>query len=93
MWIGGKYVSAVSGKTFKVINPANKEIVAEPPEGGIAEVNLAVEAAQKAWPVWRKKIQAERNKVLLQIADALKANVAVGFDLIIFAKTIWQSVL
>ncbi|HSW58338.1 MAG TPA: aldehyde dehydrogenase family protein [Dehalococcoidales bacterium] len=76
MWIGGQYVAAESGKTFKVYNPANEEVIAEPPEGGIAEVNKAVAAAQKAWPVWRKKTQAERSRVLLQIAEALKANVA-----------------
>jgi acyl-CoA reductase-like NAD-dependent aldehyde dehydrogenase len=74
MWIGGQYVAAESGKTFKVFNPANEEVIAEPPEGGIAEVNRAVEAAQKAWPIWRKKTQTERNKVLLQIAEAIKAN-------------------
>ncbi len=76
MWIGGKAVpNAASGQTYPVINPASEETIAELPLGGKTEVDQAVAAAQKAWPAWRRKTQVERNKVLYQIADAIRPHV------------------
>jgi acyl-CoA reductase-like NAD-dependent aldehyde dehydrogenase len=72
MWIGGKFVDAVSGKTYREVNPATEEEIAEVPLGGKADVNKAVAAARKAWPEWAARSQAERSKVLLQIAEAIK---------------------
>ena len=72
MWIGGKLVDAESGKTFNVVNPANGEIFARAPLGSQVEVDMAVEAAQNAFPVWSKKTQSERSRIMLQIADALR---------------------
>ncbi len=34
MWIGGQWVDADSGKTFRTYNPATGEVVAEVPLGG-----------------------------------------------------------
>jgi acyl-CoA reductase-like NAD-dependent aldehyde dehydrogenase len=73
MWIDGQWVEAETGKTIKVINPANGEEFASVPMGGKAEVDKAVKAARKAFPIWSKKPQAERSKIMLEIADALKA--------------------
>src|SRR5271169_3979115 len=47
--IGGKWVSAKSGKTFETINPANEEVLALVPEGDKADVDEAVKAARKAF--------------------------------------------
>lgn len=68
MWIGGKRVDAVSGKTFKAINPATEEEIAQIPLGGQADVDKAVDAARKAFPIWSKKPQAERSRIVNQIA-------------------------
>ena len=38
MWIGGKWVDAESGKTYPVYNPANGEVIAQLPLGGVADV-------------------------------------------------------
>ena len=72
MWIGGEWMVAESGKTFDVINPATEEVIAQLPLGGEPEVNKAVDAAQKAFPEWAAKSQAERSQVMLQIAEAFK---------------------
>ena len=40
--------------------------------GGKAEVDKAVEAARKAFPVWSKKSQLERSQFCLKLAAALK---------------------
>ncbi len=72
MWIGGKWVNAVSGKTYKVYNPATEEVIAEVPLGSKEDVNLAVAAAREAFPVWSKKTQMERSSAVSKIAAALR---------------------
>ena len=70
--IGGKLVDAESGKTFPAINPATGEEIAAVPMCDKVDVDKAVDAARKAFPVWSKKPQSERTRIMLQIADALK---------------------
>jgi acyl-CoA reductase-like NAD-dependent aldehyde dehydrogenase len=76
MWIGGQFVTAESGKTFPVVNPATGETIAELPLGGKAEVDKAVAAAQKALPAWMARSQAERCQVMFRIAEAIKPMVS-----------------
>ncbi len=72
MWIGGKMVDAASGETYGVVNPATEEEIARLPLGNRADVDKAVEAARKAFPVWSGKSQAERSRIVMQIAGALR---------------------
>ena len=75
MYIGGKFVDAVSGKTFPAINPATEEKFAEVPLGGKEDVDKAVAAARKAFPEWMAKPQAERSDIILKIAEAVKPHI------------------
>ncbi|HOQ49005.1 MAG TPA: aldehyde dehydrogenase family protein, partial [Candidatus Kapabacteria bacterium] len=53
-YINGKCVDAVSGKTFKNINPANHEdIIGEFAYSEKADVDNAVAAAKEAYKKWR----------------------------------------
>jgi len=49
MVIGGKHVGAAEGGTFEVINPADGKVIATAPLGGRADVDKAVDSAQKAF--------------------------------------------
>jgi betaine-aldehyde dehydrogenase len=71
MWIGGEWVEAESGKTYTVVNPATEEELARVPLGDKAEVDKAVEAARKAFPIWSKKSQEERSKILRELAASI----------------------
>ena len=52
--IGGKWVSAESGKTFLNHNPANvDDVVGEFQASGEADVDRAVKAARAAYRQWR----------------------------------------
>jgi betaine-aldehyde dehydrogenase len=75
MWIGGKWVNAVSGETYHVINPATEEIIAEVPLGNKDDVNKAVIAARKAFPVWSQKSQEQRNKIISQMAFLMREHI------------------
>ncbi len=72
MWIGGQWVDAESGKTFRTYNPANGEEVAEVPLGNRTDVDKAVAAARKAFPAWSRRTQEERSEWVLKIAEKIK---------------------
>ncbi len=68
MYIGGSWVDAVSGRTYRAINPATEEEIAEIPLGDREDVGRAVAAASQAFPVWSQKPQEERSRILLKLA-------------------------
>jgi acyl-CoA reductase-like NAD-dependent aldehyde dehydrogenase len=69
MTIDGKPVKG--SKTTGVINPATGKIFAEVPDCTKAELNQAMESAQRAYPSWSRDIAARR-KVLNECAAALQ---------------------
>src|SRR5579862_6132369 len=75
--IGGKWVTAKSGKTFETINPANEEVLALVPEGDKADVDEAVKTARKAYEYgkWPTINPHQRAKYLLTIADLIEKHV------------------
>lgn len=77
LFINGEFVDAVSGKTFNTINPATGEVIAGIAEGGKEDVDLAVKAARAAFTDgsdWRKMSTVDRTRVLLKLADLIRAN-------------------
>lgn len=73
MFIGGEQVDALDGQTFDVTNPATGEVVATAPLGGKADVDRAVEAAQKAFEgPYSKWSAAKRGRTLMKFADLVK---------------------
>ena len=76
LWIGGEWVVPESGKTFAVYNPTTGEELDQMPLAGHKEVDMAVAAARKAFPVWSQATQEERSKAMLRIAAALRDNAA-----------------
>jgi len=73
MWIGGNWVDANQARTYPVFNPHREEI-AQVPLGGLADVDKAVAAARKAFPIWSKKSQMARSDTVLNIAALLREN-------------------
>ena len=63
-YINGQWVDADSGDTFDVTNPANGEHVATIASCGATETRRAIEAANEAWPAWRRLTVKERAKIL-----------------------------
>src|ERR1700726_5336083 len=74
--IGGKWQDSVSNKTFETINPATGEVICQVAEGDKADVDLAVEAARKAFEdgPWRKMNASERGRLLNKLADLIEQN-------------------
>jgi acyl-CoA reductase-like NAD-dependent aldehyde dehydrogenase len=74
MYIGGQWVDANSGKTFATLNPSTGEEIGLVPLADETDVDKAVKAARAAFRVWSKMAQAERSKILVKIAGAIRAN-------------------
>jgi aldehyde dehydrogenase (NAD+) len=76
LFINGKWVGSVSGKTFDTINPATEEIITSVAEGDREDVNLAVTAARKAFEggPWRNMDARERGRILLRIMGLIEKN-------------------
>ncbi len=70
--IGGQWVDSVSQKTNSSYNPATGELLTEYQEGSAEDVDLAVAAARDAFKSWRHTSPAERQSLLLKIADRLE---------------------
>jgi acyl-CoA reductase-like NAD-dependent aldehyde dehydrogenase len=72
--IGGKRVDAVSGRTFPTINPATGETICQVAHGDAADVDLAVEAARRAFedPAWRGMNANDRSLLLYRLADLIE---------------------
>ncbi|MFD5898197.1 MULTISPECIES: gamma-aminobutyraldehyde dehydrogenase [unclassified Streptomyces] len=71
-YINGEFRDAADGRTIEVVNPSTGEAYATSPLSGQADVDAAMEAAAAAFPAWRDTTPAERQKVMLKIADAIE---------------------
>lgn len=76
MLIDGEWVVSQSGACMDVINPSNGQVLVQESLGGAHEVDLAVQAARRAFESgpWSRMRPAERTRLLLKLADALEQN-------------------
>jgi succinate-semialdehyde dehydrogenase/glutarate-semialdehyde dehydrogenase len=65
-YLGGGWADAIDASTITVTNPATGETLGTVPHMGALETRRAIEAANKAWPEWRRKTAKERAAVLLR---------------------------
>ena len=70
--IDGQLTAGAS--TIDVINPANETVLAQCPVANKDQLNQAVAAANKAFPAWSQTPIAERQALLVKVADAINAN-------------------
>ena len=72
-FIDGKYLPALSGKTFEARNPANGQLLAQIAECDRADVDVAVRSARKAFEsgVWSRMAPADRKRVLLKLSELM----------------------
>jgi len=73
-YIDGAWCDAIEGKTTDVINPATGATIGTVPHMGTMETRRAIEAANAAWPAWRKKTARERAQVLRTWYELMMAN-------------------
>ncbi|KAL1900929.1 aldehyde dehydrogenase (NAD(P)(+)) ald5 [Sporothrix stenoceras] len=75
LFINNEFVRGAEGKTFEVINPATEEVITSVHEATEKDIDIAVDAARKAFEgPWRKVTPQERGNLLLKLADLAEKN-------------------
>ncbi|KAK9453094.1 aldehyde dehydrogenase domain-containing protein [Dipodascopsis uninucleata] len=71
LFINNEFVKAKSGKTFKVITPIDCSHLCDLQEANHEDVDVAVEAASKAFKTWKKLTAGERGEYIRKLADLI----------------------
>lgn len=74
-FISGQYITSTSMRQSDVRNPATGEVIAKAPLSTEGEVEMAIEAAWNALPVWSAMPPAKRAQILFDYRDVLKAHI------------------
>lgn len=74
MLIGGEMVGAQSGRTYETHSPSDGRFLANVPYGQAEDVNMAVAAAEAAFPAWSKTPLTERAAKLREFIKVLQDN-------------------
>ncbi|ADJ27478.1 aldehyde dehydrogenase family protein [Nitrosococcus watsonii] len=72
--IDGEFRNSLSGKTFATVDPSTEEVIAQVAEGDAEDIDLAVQAARKAFDSgpWRQMDARERGRRMLKWADLIE---------------------
>ena len=72
-FIEGRYVPALSGKTFAALNPATGQVLAQIASCDSADVDVAVRSARKAFESgdWSRMAPADRKRILLKLSELM----------------------
>jgi succinate-semialdehyde dehydrogenase / glutarate-semialdehyde dehydrogenase len=73
-YVEGGWVEATASGAIDVDNPATGEIIGTVPKLGRAETRQAIDAAARAFPIWRAKTAKERATVMRRWFDLMMAN-------------------
>ena len=69
--IGGQWVTADSGKSIAVTNPATGQVIGHVPDSGADETHRAIAAASAAFKSWSKSDLSFRVGLLHRLHDAI----------------------
>ncbi len=73
-YINGELIEPVGKKWLDNYNPATGEVYGQLPDSDEHDVNMAVSAAEEAFPAWSALSKLQRSDYLKKIADLILAN-------------------
>jgi len=71
-FIDGEFIEPIGGDYLDNVEPATGKPYSQVVDSDKRDVDLAVAAAEKAFPEWSRTPAAERSKILLRIADLIE---------------------
>ncbi len=74
-YIDGNLIAPLSSQFIDCINPATGEVFCQVPNSNENDIEIAVNAAKKAFQTWSKTTNEERFKILNRIADLIDENI------------------
>jgi len=72
-FINGVYMEPTSGQYMDNVDPSTGKVYSLIPRSGDEDLELAVDAAQKAFPIWSNMSVNERSTILLRLASGIEA--------------------
>jgi len=69
LYINGDWIESTAGEKFETKNPATGETLATFPKGTKKDVVKAIDAAERAFPQWKKYPAPKRGDILLKAAS------------------------
>jgi aldehyde dehydrogenase (NAD+) len=73
LWINNEYVESKNSKKLTVYNPKDGSLVSDKVAlAGAEDVDAAVDAAEKAFPAWKKIGRSERRAIMMKFADLIE---------------------
>jgi succinate-semialdehyde dehydrogenase/glutarate-semialdehyde dehydrogenase len=72
LFIANEWRDAIAGETIEVTDPATDEVIGKIAHARKADLDLALEAADKGFKIWRDTSPFERSKVMRKAADNLR---------------------
>ena len=73
-YIDGRQVEPISGAYLDNVDPSTGQVYSHVPDSDERDVELAVQAAQRAFDSWSATPAAERSQIMLAIADLIEKN-------------------
>ncbi|MBK7750047.1 MAG: CoA-acylating methylmalonate-semialdehyde dehydrogenase [Candidatus Obscuribacter sp.] len=70
--VGGEWIASTATEYQEVFNPSTGEVIAKTPMGGKADMDKAVQAAQKAFLEWKEVPVVERARVMFKFKALLE---------------------
>jgi succinate-semialdehyde dehydrogenase/glutarate-semialdehyde dehydrogenase len=75
LFINGEWRGALGGETIPVVDPATEEVIGKIAHARKADLDLALEAADKGFMVWRDVSPLDRSKMMRHAAEILRQRV------------------
>lgn len=75
-YVDGEWQLSRDGRSGEVIDPSDGSVLATVAYGGAAEIDAAVQAAQRAFPAWAQTPPNARAVLLHRLADLIEAEAA-----------------
>ncbi len=72
-YVNGEYIEASGSAVTEIVNPATGDVVALSPVSTAEDVDRAFSAADTAFASWKRTTPGERQKMLLDFADAIES--------------------
>ena len=72
LFVDGAWLPALAGRTLPVVNPASGEVIGSVAHADRADLDRALEAAERGFRTWRKVSAFERAQVMRKAADLLR---------------------
>jgi succinate-semialdehyde dehydrogenase/glutarate-semialdehyde dehydrogenase len=72
LFINGQWQDAADGRTMAVFNPATGKEIGRVAHAGKADLDKALEAAQKGFETWRDMLPVERAKIMRKAAALIR---------------------